>query len=80
MKYTAALLALVATVVAAPADIESRNSGSCDNNQTQVCCNVGLTCFAQIIGDSCTGSTYCCETGAPAGTLLNISALNCIQL
>ncbi|GJN79811.1 hypothetical protein VFPFJ_10081 [Purpureocillium lilacinum] len=84
MKYTAALLALVATVAAAPAEVESRNGGGggdCNNNGgTQVCCNGVLDCLVQVVGDSCSNQAYCCQTDAPAGTLLNVALLNCVQL
>lgn len=74
MKYTAALLALVATVAAAPAEVESRNGGGgggdCNNNGgTQVCCNGVLDCLVQVVGDSCSNQAYCCQTDAPAVSL-----------
>ncbi len=73
MKYTAALsvLALAATAVAAPADLEARTNhnnpppSNCNNNGKQVCCSGLLTCLVQVLGASCNNQAYCCNTEAP---------------
>ncbi|KAJ4253471.1 hypothetical protein NW762_010629 [Fusarium torreyae] len=88
MKFTtiASVLALAATAVAAPADVEARTGGggggsttTCSANNKQVCCN-GLSCLVQVLGNTCSGDAYCCKTDAPAGTLVNVALLNCVKL
>ncbi|KAM0544205.1 hypothetical protein ACHAPJ_011956 [Fusarium lateritium] len=90
MKFTtiASVLAMAATAVAAPADVEARTGGgggggggttTCSANNKQVCCN-GLSCLVQVLGKTCSGDAYCCETGAPVGTLVNVALLNCVKL
>ncbi|KAI0008463.1 hypothetical protein F4779DRAFT_618567 [Xylariaceae sp. FL0662B] len=89
------LFALTATVIAAPAEIEVRGgggstptptpaptTGSCSaSSQAQVCCDtLLLNCLVQLIGETCTTNAYCCSTDEPAGTLINLSLLNCVQL
>ncbi|KAF4984816.1 hypothetical protein FDECE_17014 [Fusarium decemcellulare] len=55
---------------------------TCSNQQQQVCCNGGILggCFVTILGSNCDGGSYCCETGSSAGGLVNINALNCLNL
>ncbi|KAI4870583.1 hypothetical protein F4820DRAFT_218229 [Hypoxylon rubiginosum] len=79
------LFALAAVAIAAPSEVVARtDSPSCTNNQQeQVCCTsvLGvLSCLVQILGQTCTSQTYCCDTTAPTGTLVNIQALNCIKI
>ncbi|KAK5994203.1 hypothetical protein PT974_07646 [Cladobotryum mycophilum] len=92
MKYTAALsvLALAATAAAVPTEIVARTGGGgggsggsggvCNNNSQQVCCNGLLTCLIQVLGSNCDSHSYCCSTGAPVGSLINIALLNCVAL
>ncbi|KAK2936787.1 hypothetical protein FoTM2_000002 [Fusarium oxysporum f. sp. vasinfectum] len=74
MKTTALLSALTLAVVAiaAPAEIE------------QVCCNgaglLDLACTVGILSTGCNQGTYCCDTKAAAGGLININALNCVNV
>ncbi|XXG97272.1 hypothetical protein Hte_003568 [Hypoxylon texense] len=79
------LFALAAVAIAAPSEVAARTDGSsCTNsNQEQVCCDTllgVLTCTIQILSPVCTSQTYCCDTTAPDGTLVNIQALNCIKI
>ncbi|KAM5386447.1 hypothetical protein ACJZ2D_000410 [Fusarium nematophilum] len=89
MKYSAAVLSiltLAATALAAPTEGNGGGKGGdvnvCSNEQSQVCCNGGLLggCFVQILGSACDGGSYCCESGSATGTLININALNCVNL
>ncbi|KAJ6442347.1 NADH-ubiquinone oxidoreductase [Purpureocillium lavendulum] len=82
MKYTAAIsvLALAATAVAAPADLEARTGGNtppppsnCNNNGKQVCCSGLLTCLVQVLGSPCNNGAYCCQTEAPVVSTLSES-------
>jgi hypothetical protein len=63
------LLAVAMTATALPAADNSnavapRTGGSCHTHQKQVCCNGILTCLVTILGASCSGKTYCCETSS----------------
>ncbi|RSL59907.1 hypothetical protein CEP54_007048 [Fusarium duplospermum] len=85
MKFTtaASILAMAATAIAAPTEVEARGGGSaasCNANAQQVCCNGILSCAVQILGKNCDGSAYCCETAAPVGTLINVALLNCVDI
>ncbi|KAJ3537299.1 hypothetical protein NM208_g6374 [Fusarium decemcellulare] len=94
MKYSATLATFTMAIVAlaAPAELEARTGGgsggggnptTCSSTgQKQVCCNgvLALNCLVQILGSQCSGDAYCCETGAPIGSLITINALNCINL
>ncbi|KAI8714961.1 hypothetical protein NCS52_01002700 [Fusarium sp. LHS14.1] len=84
MKFTifASVLAMAATAIAAPTEVEARSggsAGSCNANAQQVCCN-GLNCLVQILGKNCDGSAYCCQTSAPVGNLINVALLNCVNI
>ncbi|KAI1395484.1 hydrophobin 3 precursor [Hypoxylon fuscum] len=84
-KAITTLFTLAAVATAVPTEIQARTGGdggnSCNNSQqAQVCCNGLLNCLVQVIGSQCTGQAYCCSTTEPTGTLINISALNCVQL
>lgn len=77
MKFTtvASVLAMAATAIAAPADVEARggghgSGGSCSADTQQVCCNGILSCAVQVLGKNCDGSAYCCQTGAPVVSFL----------
>ncbi|RSL41879.1 hypothetical protein CEP53_012501 [Fusarium sp. AF-6] len=85
MKFTivASILAMAATAIAAPTEVEARgggSAGSCNANAQQVCCNGILSCAVQVLGKNCDGSAYCCETAAPVGTLINVALLNCVDI
>ncbi|KAK8017410.1 hydrophobin [Apiospora rasikravindrae] len=91
MKYTVITTAifLVAAAVASPvagpdpADLEVRVSGRlCSGDTKQVCCNSvsPLYCVVQVAGATCLGDTYCCNTSAGTGTLVNVKALNCLKI
>ncbi|KAI6767702.1 hypothetical protein HG530_005711 [Fusarium avenaceum] len=75
-------MATVAIAAPAPADIEARtgsNNPVCSVQSQQVCCNGLLACVVQVLGN-CGGNSYCCETNAPAGALINVVALNCLKV
>ncbi|KAI1780920.1 hypothetical protein F4818DRAFT_397223 [Hypoxylon cercidicola] len=83
MQFSAitTLFALAAVAIAAPSEVMARTEGSCTSSvQKQVCCNGLLNCVVQIIGSTCTSQTYCCDTNAGVGALINIQALNCIKI
>ncbi|PFH57710.1 hypothetical protein XA68_14673 [Ophiocordyceps unilateralis] len=81
MKFLAAVVALAAVAVAAPADVEPRTASRCNAvGQRQVCCGGLLGCLVQVLGSTCSTRAYCCETGASTGGLVNVNALNCLSL
>ncbi|KAF4974600.1 hypothetical protein FZEAL_8527 [Fusarium zealandicum] len=93
MKFTivASVLAMAATAIAAPAEVEARTHGGgggsgggktnvCSANTKQVCCNGFLSCAVQVLGKNCDGSAYCCKTAAPVGALINVALLNCVDI
>lgn len=84
MKFSAVvpLSALVATALAAPAEVVARTGGggetppsTCNNNQQQVCCAgvVGLLCLVDILGGNCNGGAYCCDSGSSVVSCQSIS-------
>ncbi|CCE34646.1 hypothetical protein E4U22_005922 [Claviceps purpurea] len=83
MKYTAAIVALAATVIAIPTGGGGDSSGSCNNDHPNyVCCQGGLLggilCNLNLLGTNCGGGSYCCKS-APQTGLINIG-LECIKL
>ncbi|KAI1375987.1 hypothetical protein F4677DRAFT_445702 [Hypoxylon crocopeplum] len=88
MQFSAitTLFALAAVATAAPTEVQARTDGgnSCNNNQQFVCCNgvLNLSCLVQILGlpSTCNGQSYCCTTTQGNGALIDIDALNCVQL
>ncbi|KAJ4309163.1 hypothetical protein N0V84_011669 [Fusarium piperis] len=85
MKFTtvASVLAMAATAIATPTEVEARGGGSagpCNANAQQVCCNGLLQCAVQVLGKNCDGSAYCCETAAPVGTLINTALLKSVNI
>ncbi|KAJ6439166.1 Farnesyl pyrophosphate synthase [Purpureocillium lavendulum] len=81
MKYTTTLLVLVASAAAVPAEMEPRmGKDDCKvngNNGKKICCSGLLNC---LVGGSCSNQAYCCNTNAPAGTLVNVALLNCVHI
>ncbi|OAQ62798.1 fungal hydrophobin domain-containing protein [Pochonia chlamydosporia 170] len=83
MKFTTAVLALAATAVAVPTGDHGGNNppSQCNNNGNYVCCNGllgGLLCIVDVLGNSCSGGSYCCKS-APQGGLINIG-LDCLKI
>ncbi|KAG5938810.1 hypothetical protein E4U59_003562 [Claviceps monticola] len=84
MKYTAAIVALAATVIAIPTGGGGDSSGSCNNDHpNSVCCQSsgllgGLFCGLKLLGSDCSGGSYCCKS-APQTGLINLG-LECIKL
>ncbi|KAK3390706.1 hypothetical protein B0H63DRAFT_519917 [Podospora didyma] len=89
------VLAVAMTAAAAPADVVARTGGGggggggtapCSINNQPVCCTSVidiieiLTCSVNVLGGTCAGQSYCCETNAAPGTLVNIQALNCVNV
>ncbi|EXU95292.1 hydrophobin-like protein [Metarhizium robertsii] len=83
MKYMTAVLALGAVAVAAPAEVEKRQN-TCPNTAVNVCCNtvagINLLCQTIQVGQSCSGTSYCCENGASTGGLINLNLANCVKI
>ncbi|KAH7492804.1 hypothetical protein FOMA001_g2146 [Fusarium oxysporum f. sp. matthiolae] len=88
-------LTLAVVAIAAPAEIEARggggrgggggSGGTCNSdNHQKVCCNgaglLDLACTVGILSTGCNQGTYCCDTKAAAGGLININALNCVNV
>ncbi|KAL6814944.1 hypothetical protein V8C43DRAFT_306402 [Trichoderma afarasin] len=93
MKYTTALLALAATAIAMPTTGGNKGNGggkdnnggesTCNTNQVAVCCNGllgGILCNIGILGNSCSSGSYCCDSSAEQGGLINLNLLNCVAL
>ncbi|KAL7935758.1 hydrophobin 3 precursor [Trichoderma chlorosporum] len=89
MKYTTALIALAATAIAMPTGSQENNKGGnggggvCNTNQVNICCNgilAGLLCDVGVLGTGCGGGSYCCDSGAEQGGLINLNLLNCVAL
>lgn len=72
MKFVAAVVALAATAIAAPAEMETRSrsvklSECSAQGGVQACCNSGLLgCLVQVIGSNCNNNAYCCKNGPSA--------------
>ncbi|TPX18800.1 uncharacterized protein E0L32_011549 [Thyridium curvatum] len=80
---TLAILAAAVAVSAAPSPNGSTSPKCTNDNSKQVCCDGllgGILCTVSILGGSCSGSSYCCETNSAVGALININALNCVKL
>ncbi|CEI41816.1 hypothetical protein FVEN_g3782 [Fusarium venenatum] len=82
-----AVFAMAAAAIAAPADIEARtghdngnNKPVCSAQSKQVCCNGLLSCAVQVLGSNCNANSYCCDTQAPVGALINVALLNCVDI
>ncbi|KAF5120863.1 hypothetical protein E5D57_013199 [Metarhizium anisopliae] len=69
MKYMTAVLALGAVAVAAPAEVEKRQN---------TCPNTAVNTIQ--VGQSCSGTSYCCENGASTGGLINLNLANCVKI
>ncbi|KAK0634543.1 hypothetical protein B0T17DRAFT_513601 [Bombardia bombarda] len=85
------ILAVAMTAAAAPAEMVARTGGggsttpgTCSTNEQPVCCNsIGLDlllCAVNVLGGSCSGTTFCCSTNAAPGTVVNVQLLNCVSL
>ncbi|KAG5983799.1 hypothetical protein E4U55_007114 [Claviceps digitariae] len=84
MKCAAAILALAATVIAAPTG--STGGDVCSNhpeNTNYVCCQGGLLggilCNINLLGNNCGGGSYCCASAPSTGGLINIG-LDCLRI
>ncbi|GAB0132800.1 hypothetical protein EsDP_00001226 [Epichloe bromicola] len=80
MKYATAIAALAATAIAAPTN-GGGSAGQCNNKPHSVCCNsvLGLlSCTLNILGQTCSGNSYCCKS-APQNGLINIG-LECVKI
>ncbi|KAI0885408.1 uncharacterized protein GGS22DRAFT_163644 [Annulohypoxylon maeteangense] len=78
------LFTLAAVAVAAPAEVAARTggTGSCSNSQPNEYCCSGLNllgCTLNILGNSCGGTAYCCDSSV-TGSVVDISLLNCVSL
>ncbi|KAI1136784.1 hypothetical protein F5Y05DRAFT_104256 [Hypoxylon sp. FL0543] len=94
MQFTAitTLFALAAVAIAAPTEIQARTGNpptgiSCPNEQpNQVCCSgtLGLNCVIPLVGETCSGSSFCCNNNVinPQGGLINVNLnlLNCVNV
>ncbi|KAM4061184.1 hypothetical protein HRG_009935 [Hirsutella rhossiliensis] len=86
MKFTAAIFALAAVAIAAPAEIETRSrsttASECSaHGGVQACCNgLALNCLVQVLGSNCNNNAYCCDSGEAVGGLVNVQALNCAKI
>ncbi|KAH6851058.1 hypothetical protein B0I37DRAFT_429511 [Chaetomium sp. MPI-CAGE-AT-0009] len=84
MQFTSlfTILAVAMTASALPAEVAPRLGGitSCSAQSANVCCNGLASCLVTALGKNCDGSSYCCETTAPQGGLVNVNALNCVKL
>ncbi|PFH62157.1 hypothetical protein XA68_14826 [Ophiocordyceps unilateralis] len=62
-------------------DVVGNKGDTCSaRGKQQVCCNGGLGCLVQLLGDHCSTSAYCCDTSSGPGTAVNLNLLNCLKL
>jgi len=87
--FTVLALAMTATALPAAENVDvlverTDIPSNCNAASTNVCCQGGvlggLLCAVSVIGGSCNGQAYCCNTDAPVGVLINIQLLNCLKL
>ncbi|KAK3293139.1 uncharacterized protein B0H64DRAFT_444428 [Chaetomium fimeti] len=88
--FTALALAMTASALPTGENVDTlapRTYGtpaaSCTNNQQSVCCNGplgALSCAVTVLGSTCGGQSYCCETNAAPGTVVNVQLLNCVKV
>ncbi|KAK4237131.1 hypothetical protein C8A03DRAFT_34946 [Achaetomium macrosporum] len=86
--FTVAALAMTASALPAAENVDilakrTTPAPTCSNNNQPVCCNglLGvLLCAVSVVGGNCEGSSYCCETNAPVGSLINLQLLNCVHV
>ncbi|QPG95159.1 hypothetical protein C2857_007746 [Epichloe festucae Fl1] len=81
MKYATVIAALAAAAIAAPTN-GGGSSDQCNNKPNTVCCTglLGLVplCALAVLGQTCSGSSYCCQS-APQNGIINIG-LECVKL
>ncbi|KAH6640639.1 hypothetical protein F5144DRAFT_590072 [Chaetomium tenue] len=84
MQFTSlfTILAVAMTASALPSEVAPRLGGitSCSSQSANVCCNGLASCLVTVVGKNCDGSSYCCETNAVQGGLVNVDALNCVKV
>jgi hypothetical protein len=85
MQFTSlfTILAVAMTASALPSEVAPRLGGitSCSSQSANVCCNgLAADCLVTLLGKNCDGSSYCCETNAVQGGLVNVNALNCVKV
>ncbi|KAK4235376.1 hypothetical protein C8A03DRAFT_17878 [Achaetomium macrosporum] len=85
MQFTSifSILAVAMTAAALPsAGVAPRTGdvGSCNSQTSNVCCDGVLGCVVTVLGKNCEGSSYCCETTAAQGSLVDVDALKCVKV
>ncbi|KAF4582758.1 hydrophobin 3 precursor [Ophiocordyceps camponoti-floridani] len=50
------------------------------HSRKQVCCDGGLGCLVQVLGDRCGANAYCCNTSSGPGTAVDLRLLSCLKL
>ncbi|EHK19749.1 hydrophobin [Trichoderma virens Gv29-8] len=61
----------------------SSGGGTCNSNQVAVCCSGligGILCNIGVLGTGCSSGSYCCDSNAEQGGLINLNLLNCVAL
>jgi hypothetical protein len=74
-KVVIALCGLLSFAAANPPSSHCNAPGN-----KQVCCVGLLPCLVQILGSTCKGQAYCCATDQSVDSIVNINALNCVQI
>ncbi|KAI4929066.1 hypothetical protein J4E85_005690 [Alternaria conjuncta] len=89
MQFFITILSLAVAVSAVPQGNGNGNVVCKGGNEKAVCCAAkdtlvgALECVTLPISvqqPGCDGSIRCCDTDAPAGTIVNIQALNCASV
>lgn len=66
MQFTSlfTMLAVAMTASALPSEAAPRgnNVGSCNSIAQNTCCNGLLDCLITVVGETCKGEAYCCDT------------------
>ena len=66
MQFTSlfTILAVAMTASALPSEVAARANqiASCNSVAQNTCCNGLLDCLITVVGETCKGEAYCCDT------------------
>ncbi|KAK3904908.1 hypothetical protein C8A05DRAFT_13260 [Staphylotrichum tortipilum] len=78
--FTLLAVAMTASAVPSGHGGGSAEINACSSKTANVCCGGLLGCVITLVGKECEGSSYCCDTTAPQGGVIDVNALNCVKL
>ncbi|PHH75710.1 hypothetical protein CDD80_2167 [Ophiocordyceps camponoti-rufipedis] len=61
-------------------NVGNRGDNCSAHSRKQVCCDGGLGCLVQVLGDRCGTNAYCCDTSSGPGTAVDLKLLSCLKL